>query len=63
MHHHSDVLDGFTPPAEVFRSELAAGLDIAFLSDHDATRNNREMDRLASLCGLPFIAGTELSPS
>lgn len=63
MHHHSDVLDGFTPPAEVLRSELAAGLDIAFLSDHDATRNNREMDRLAALRGLPFIAGTELSPS
>jgi len=63
MHHHSDVLDGFSPAAEVLRSELAAGLDIAFLSDHDATRNNREMQRLSSLHGLPFIAGTELSPS
>lgn len=63
MHHHSDVLDGFTPPADVLRSQLAAGLDIAFLSDHDATRNNREMQRLSSLHGLPFIAGTELSPS
>jgi hypothetical protein len=63
MHHHSDVLDGFTPPADVLRSQLAAGLDIAFLSDHDATRNNAGMHQLAVARGLPFIAGTELSPS
>ena len=63
MHHHSDVLDGFSPPEDVLRSELAAGVDIAFLSDHDATRNNAALQRLAALHRVPFIAGTELSPS
>ena len=63
LHHHSDVLDGFTEPEYVLRSELAAGLDIAFLSDHDSVRNNSEMQRLSSARGLDFIAGTELSPS
>ena len=35
LHHHSDVLDGFTEAEYVFRSELASGIDISFLSDHD----------------------------
>ena len=63
LHHHSDVLDGFTPPAYVFRSELAAGIDIAFLSDHDSMVNNREMQRLSKNRGMEFISGTEMSPS
>ncbi len=63
LHHHSDVLDGFTPPEFVLRSELAAGVDLAFLSDHDSVVNNAEMAKLASGRDLPFIAGTELSPS
>jgi hypothetical protein len=63
MHHHSDVLDGFTEPAFVMRSELAAGLDVTLLSDHDSVVNNPEMQRLATIRGVPFIAGTEISPS
>lgn len=63
MHHHSDVLDGLTAPGYVLRSQLAAGLDITLLTDHDSVTNNAEMGRLAALRGLPFIAGTELSPS
>ena len=39
LHHHSDVLDGNTEAEYVMRSELAAGLDIAFLSDHDSVVN------------------------
>jgi predicted metal-dependent phosphoesterase TrpH len=63
MHHHSDVLDGMTEPAYVLRSQLAAGLDVTLLSDHDSVANNAEMARLAAGRGIPFIAGTELSPS
>ena len=63
LHHHSDVLDGFTEAEFVMRSELAAGVDIAFLSDHDSVVNNQEMRILADARGLHFIPGTELSPS
>jgi hypothetical protein len=63
MHHHSDVLDGFTEAEFVLRSELAAGVDIAFLSDHDSVINNEEMRSLSGTRGVPFIPATELSPS
>ena len=63
LHHHSDVLDGFTPPEFVIRSELAAGLDITFLSDHDSVINNEQMRRLAANRGRHFISATEMSPS
>jgi hypothetical protein len=63
LHHHSDVLDGFTEAEYVLRSELAAGVDIAFLSDHDSVVNNGRMKALAEMRSVPFIPGTELSPS
>ncbi|MDH4124822.1 MAG: CehA/McbA family metallohydrolase [Gammaproteobacteria bacterium] len=63
LHHHSDVLDGFTEAAYVLRSELAAGVDIAFLSDHDSVINNAEMQLLSAARGVKFMSGTELSPS
>ncbi|MDX1499937.1 MAG: CehA/McbA family metallohydrolase [Woeseiaceae bacterium] len=63
LHHHSDVLDGFTEPEYVLRSELAAGVDVAFLSDHDSVINNARMRELAAARGRPFIAGTEFSSS
>lgn len=63
LHHHSDVLDGNTEAEYVLRSELAAGVDIAFLSDHDSVVNNAEMQRLAATRGILFMAGTEMSPS
>jgi len=63
LHHHSDVLDGFTEPEYVLRSELAAGVHVAFLSDHDSMVNNAEMARLSAARGVAFIPATELSPS
>jgi hypothetical protein len=63
LHHHSDVLDGFTNPEYVFRSQLAAGVSLPFLSDHDSTQNNVAMRELASTRDTEFIAGTELSAS
>lgn len=63
LHHHSDVLDGFTPPEYVLRSQRAAGVDLAFLSDHDSVQNNLAMKKLAATQNMQFIAGTELSAS
>ena len=63
LHHHSDVLDGFTAPEYVLRSELASGMDFSFLSDHNSMANNPEMERLSATRSIPFVAGTELSAS
>ncbi len=63
MHHHSDQEDGVTPPADVARSELAAGLDVLFLSDHDTTINHRALQAIADARGMPFIPSMELSPA
>lgn len=63
MHHHADQEDGVTPPAYVARSQLAAGLDVLFLSDHDTTVNDGIMQAIAAVRGVPFIPSVELSPS
>lgn len=63
MHHHADQLEGTTPPADLVRSELAAGLDLIFVSDHDSTVNHAELARIAEGRNIPFIPSVELSPS
>lgn len=63
MHHHSNQEDGVTPPAYVARSQLAAGLDVLFLSDHDTTVNDGALQAIAASRGMPFIPSIELSPS
>lgn len=63
LHHHSDVLDGSTPPKTVLQAQLAAGLDLIFLSDHDSNKNHAVMDSLTSARDIPFIPSMEVSPS
>ena len=63
LHHHSDQEDGVSPPAEVARSELAAGLDVLFVSDHDSSVNHNVVQAIADERGVPFIPSIELSPS
>jgi len=63
LHHHSDQEDGVTPPAELARAELAAGLDLLFVSDHDSTVNHKVLQDIADARGVPFIPSIELSPS
>jgi hypothetical protein len=63
FHHHSDQEDGVTPPEDLVRSELAAGLDVLFVSDHDTTIHHLALQRLADERGVPFIPSIELSPS
>lgn len=63
LHHHSDVLDGYTPPEYVIRSELAEGLDLTLLSDHDSMVNLPAAAHHANKRDEPFIPGIEFSPS
>jgi hypothetical protein len=63
LHHHADQAEAVTPPADLARSQLAAGLDLLFVSDHDSTVNHAPLSRIATDRGVPFIPGIELSPS
>jgi hypothetical protein len=63
LHHHADQAEAVTPPRELARSELAAGLDVLFVSDHDSTINTEALRQIALARNTSFIAGIELSPS
>jgi hypothetical protein len=63
LHHHADQAEAVTPPADLARSQLAAGLDLLFVSDHDSTVNHRALQEIADRLGIAFIPGVELSPS
>jgi hypothetical protein len=63
LHHHADQAEAVTPPADLARSELAAGLDLLFVSDHDSTINHEALQRIADRRGMAFIASIEFSAS
>jgi hypothetical protein len=63
MHHHADQAEAVTPPADLARSQLAAGLNLLFVSDHDSTVNHRALQAIADRRGMPFIPSVELSAS
>lgn len=63
LHHHADQAEAVTPPQDLARSQLAAGLDLLFVSDHDSTVNHETLQRIAEQRGVPLVAGIELSPS
>jgi hypothetical protein len=63
LHHHADQAEAVTPPRELARAQLAAGLDVLFVSDHDSTANTSALSEIAAARGVPFIPGIELSPS
>lgn len=63
LHHHADQAEAVTPAPDLARSQLAAGLDLLFVSDHDSTANHEALRAIAAERGVPFIAGIELSPS
>lgn len=63
LHHHADQAEAVTPPADLARSQLAAGLDLLFVSDHDSLANLAPLANIAARRGVPFIPGIELSPS
>ena len=63
LHHHADQAEAVTPPADLARSQLAAGLDLLFVSDHDSTVNHRALQAIADRRGVPFIPSVEISTS
>lgn len=63
LHHHADQAEAVTPPTDLARSQLAAGLNFLFVSDHDSTVNHAALQQIAAQRGVPFIPGIELSPS
>ncbi len=63
LHHHADQAEAVTPPADLARSQLAAGLDLLFVSDHDSTANHRPLQVIAQRRGVVLLPGIELSPS
>jgi hypothetical protein len=63
LHHHADQAEAVTPPADLARSQLAAGLDLLFVSDHDSTANHRALQQIADRRAVPFIPAIEFSPS
>jgi hypothetical protein len=62
LHHHSNILDGVTPPRDLVQSQLAANLDLTLVSDHDSIANNLEVRTLSKSRGVPFISANEVSP-
>ncbi len=63
LHHHADQAEAVTPPADLARSQLAAGLDLLFVSDHDSAANHGKLQAIATRRGVTFIPGMEISPS
>lgn len=63
MHHHSNLLDGVTPPEYAVRSQLAGGLDFTLISDHDLVKNNAVINEMSEKRGIRFIPSIEISPS
>jgi hypothetical protein len=63
LHHHADQAEAVTPPADLARSQLAAGLDLLFVSDHDSMFNHGVLQAIAARRGMAFIPGIELSAS
>lgn len=62
LHEHSDIGDGATAPKELHKGQLAAGLNLFAISDHDSVANDAEMAKLSKGTGTPFIPSLEVSP-
>jgi hypothetical protein len=63
LHHHADQAEAVTPPADLARSQLAAGLNLLFVSDHDSTVNHKALQAIADRRDVPFIPSLEISTS
>jgi hypothetical protein len=63
LHHHADQAEASTPPADLARAQLAAGLDVLFVSDHDSMLNLPVLQRIADRRAMAFLGSMELSPS
>ena len=63
LHHHADQAEAVTPIADLARSQLAAGLNPLFISDHDDMRNAAPLCAIAARAGAACLPGVELTTS
>ncbi|MBS3765718.1 CehA/McbA family metallohydrolase [Candidatus Bipolaricaulota bacterium] len=61
LHHHSNILDGTTPPEDLVKSFLASDLDLTIVSDHNKVDNHEEIKALSDEHGLPFLPSVEIT--
>ena len=62
LHAHSNAsFDGSTPPNELVAVQMAAGLDIGFLSDHNTGDGHAPFAAAAEKRGFPVILGVEIT--
>lgn len=61
-HQHSDIGDGATPIQELYKAQIAAGLELNVVSDHDSAANNAKMAALAKQGKRLFVSSMEVSP-
>ncbi len=62
LHAHSSAsFDGTTPPEELVAVQLAAGLDLGFLSDHNTGDGHAPFAAAAAKRGFPVILGIEIT--
>lgn len=62
IHQHSDIGDGASPIKELYKAQLAAGLNYHAVSDHDSVGNDANLAALAKQTGRPFLPSLEVSP-
>ncbi|MGC8982202.1 MAG: CehA/McbA family metallohydrolase [Desulfurococcaceae archaeon] len=62
LHHHSNYMDGKTPPEYLVVAQSAFGLDFAFVSDHDYWGNCPIVMQYAAMRNMTFICSVEISP-
>ncbi|MBC7169551.1 PHP domain-containing protein [Candidatus Bipolaricaulota bacterium] len=62
LHAHSSAsFDGSTPPDELVAVQMAAGLDLGFLSDHNTGDGHAPFAAAVAQRGFPVILGVELT--
>jgi len=62
LHAHSSAsFDSSTPPSELVAVQMAAGLDIGFLSDHNTGDGHAPFAAAAAKRGFPVILGIEIT--
>ncbi len=61
LHHHSNILDGTTPPSDLVKSFLASDLDLTIVTDHNKVANHEKIASLSEEHGVPFIPSVEVT--
>ncbi len=61
LHHHSNILDGTTPPKDLVKSFLASDLDLTFVSDHNSVGSHQVLDMISEKVDVPFVPGMEIT--